>query len=407
MYWALFRKQVWDRDKKRLLPMLLSGKPPGMFLVSWLKHKIWPGEFGYRALQLTGRVFVAYLMYLVGSKCLGQEIGLLTAFIWGVTASVPHTRVQFSHAENWISLLAVLMFLFAPNTLVLCILVILALQFKQTALVLLLVLPFWANSIVGPIVFALVCLLITKMPWSYIKWHWTQRSWQEELSMVEKQMTVPWRELWPVLVLAAVGIPLVPVEIAIWAAVMLIVGLSQRHYAIHHFIPALPPIAILAAATLWNRWDDPLIWVICSIFIIKRLIMTFLYHLRGQSWKACHLWGPFGLFNLSAREIGISLRSRLKEDDCVLQIGDQTTVNYYCERQSPWHKQHWIYPQPADDMAEELVRCINHRRPAFIVVMAPLVHNYVTMADIGHKLKHNYVLDCVYGKQIPVYRKET
>jgi len=411
MYYALFRKKFGNDLYKNLT----NGKPPGMLFTGVLLHWIWPGERGYRVQQSFLRCMSSVAVLFAAQRFMGFNSAVIAALLYSAMVSVPYSRAQFSHAENWHTLFSCLIVCFAGNPHVALVLVALSCMYKQTGAAYIALAPvvclgayFEPHIAVWFTVVSLgittICLYV--LPWGYVRRHWTRRTVKEELALLYSQFRKPWVYLWPVIVLAMAACFMGDTRVVGWLALTVVVGLSQRHYAVHHFLPCLPPLAILAATTVQNHSNDPLTWVILVIFAAGVVLIDCACAGMAQSSKLIRLWGAFGFMSSAAKEVGLHIKSRTDEDDKVLQIGDQTTVNYYSERSSPWHKQHWIYPEPSETLAQDLADCINHQKPKYLVFMNPLAAKYISYKVLGPLLTVKYNLECSYSNQVTVYRKK-
>ncbi|MFC1736914.1 ArnT family glycosyltransferase [Candidatus Hydrogenedentota bacterium] len=295
---------------RRTTPQLhynvISGKPPGLYFINCLVYDL----LGKSTVVVHGSLVIAhtltsFFVFLVGREIGGDAVGLCAALMYGVTSAVPEFRSGFSHPENYLTLFSTIgIFIalkgFPGGSSLLLFLSGLAMGMaylcKQTGMLVFGLLMLWGTvvSIFHPAMefhpwacAALVCGFVVPplltLPLfasegkkhlknyssnvllqpvraavgkdSYVAQHY-KKTIKEDLSTATKQFKVPLRETLLVWLLACAALPYASTTwgcflfISLWSLIMIAAGLIQRHYATHHFLPALPGASLLAGHTL-------------------------------------------------------------------------------------------------------------------------------------------------------------
>jgi len=274
----------------------------------------------------------------------------------------------------------------------------------------------------------------------YIKQHYQMDSRQQRSAF--KQFMLPAvKDLYPILILAAVQIILLFFRFDLLAFVMVLLFVVfvltqqfQKNYYTPHFNSCWAPLSILAAMTIDDllpvlRAGGLLGWTLAFILAIPLFTLCRTI-IRSYTKSQAEVWGYMGtalgsLFRL-AGAVGRYLRQHSNEADRLLVWGDQPSIHLYADREAfdPGYLILYAHHRRIHDPREErkLVDALRENPPEWIVFYNYKIDdgwNMQCLSDaiaIPYRLQQDFRLNDPQGKVIrtqngvaldfPLYRRD-
>jgi len=211
--------------------------------------------------------------------------------------------------------------------------------------------------------------------------------------------------------------------LAAWTALAFGFVLLQNKFYYYHWIPVLPPLAVLAAfglAAVARRAGDAAVFAVATlaVLVVHAGLRPVVYAARGAALAAGRITPHAYLASfdegntshpLDREQVADYLRRHSAPGDGVAVWGTDAGVPYLADRPTPFRLAGWYWPVVVSQgstmqraYAAEYVRGLGERRPAFLVVNAEAgrVNPRVDLArhpDIEAVVARDFVRDTVVG----------